>query len=317
MDGDKMDTGNSILQGSEEEIRGAIHAFEEILEAMPTDRVALETLFEGHLMLDQHDKAAEFLARLAVTILEENDSEALQGLLPALHQHSGMNADVAAALNQAEAQLSSPQADGPKPKIVAPANPTPESADLNITLEDLNNNDITAELSMAWNVHQAGEISEEEYATVVHDLSELSSRQLDVPVTVLHVLEDRNSPSLDRVLQFVVRDTNTPFIKLSRFDLDPASIHLRLPEPMVRSRGALVYEVMAKDAMVAILNPYDEELKKRVQKTLGVTCHFFLTSSEEYDAALIKLYTALPEETDFTRGKGEGSGKKLGLRLKN
>lgn len=311
-----MEIGNSILQGSEEEVRGAIHAFEEILESMPNDRVALETLFEGHLMLDQHDNAAKFLARLTETILEENDSEALQGLLPALHQHAGLNADVASLLNRAETLIRSSPLPAAKAAPDTPVTTHPASSESGRTLPAFNNNDITAELSMAWNIHQAGEFSEEEYAAVVHDLSELSNRHLDVPVTVLHVLEDRSSSSLTRVLQFVVQDTNTPFITLSRFDLDPTSINLRLPEAMVRCRGALVYEVMAKDAMVAILNPYDEELKERIKATLNTKCHFFLTSSEEYDAAVKKLYAVTPAESSEAQGNKEESDKKLSLRLK-
>jgi len=184
----------------------------------------------------------------------------------------------------------------------------------------MNANDITAELTMAWNVHQAQVFTEEEYSAVVHDLSELCTRQLDVPVTVLHVLGDRHSASLERVIQFVALDSNTPFVRLNRFDMDPTLINNPLPENTARHLGALVFDEMADDALVAILNPYDDALKEHVKQQLKTNCHFFLTNTEEYDAAITKLYASLSQDFSASTISEEpasaDSEKRLSLRLR-
>ena len=51
-------------KSSDANVRDAIVAFEQILEAIPDDRVALEMLAEAHEQAGNKDKAVEYLARL-------------------------------------------------------------------------------------------------------------------------------------------------------------------------------------------------------------------------------------------------------------
>ena len=313
-----METGSSLLQGSIEEVRGAISAFEEILHAMPNDRVALETLYEGYLMLNQSEQAAKFLVRLTNTMLEENDNAAVAELMPALRKHAQADADVAAILDQVETRLGTK----PSSEKTEASSETPGESNTPAPKQELNANDITAELSMAWNIMQGQVFSEDEYSEVVHDLSELCSKQLNVPVSVLHVLADRTSANLEKIIQFVARDTNTPFIKLSRYDLDPTLLPYQLPEKTSHHRGALVFETMDGNAMVAILNPYDLQLLEHVTSELNCDCHFYITSAQEYDQALDKLFAnSLNDHTATSlsadQDKAEAPERKSGLRLKS
>ena len=61
-------------------------------------------------------------------------------------------------------------------------------------------------------------------------------------------------------------------------------------------RGAIVFELMGRDALVAILNPYDTELRKDVESITGKKCHFYMVSAESYDNCLGMIRAALKAE---------------------
>ena len=70
-------------------------------------------------------------------------------------------------------------------------------------------------------------------------------------------------------------------------------------------RGAIVFELMGRDALVAILNPYDAELRKEVESITGKECHFYMVAAESYDHCLDTIRAAL---------KAEASKRKSNLR---
>ena len=61
---------------SEAEIWNAIAAFEKILEAIPNDRISLETLIEAYEKVGDHTRAKEYLLRLANVLIDESDEDA-------------------------------------------------------------------------------------------------------------------------------------------------------------------------------------------------------------------------------------------------
>ena len=150
------------------------------------------------------------------------------------------------------------------------------------------NIDITNELALAWNLLQANELSQEDYSNVVHDLSENSSKNIQVPVSVLHVLQDRSFKNIEKVMKFLIKDSGMPMVSLSSYET-PKEIYSLLPLPFAMHRGAIAFEQMSHDLLVAVLNPYDAVLQADVKKATGKNCHFFLTMSGEYDNMLEKL----------------------------
>ena len=62
----------------------AVEAFEQILDAIPNDRVALETLFEAYEQIGQTARAVEYLVRLGQSVCEEQDTEAAPEILAKL-----------------------------------------------------------------------------------------------------------------------------------------------------------------------------------------------------------------------------------------
>ena len=101
-------------------------------------------------------------------------------------------------------------------------------------------------------------------------------------MTVLHVLHDRTFKNLDKVLTFLSSQSGLPIVSLSNFEVQKDTFKL-LSEDFMMHRGAIVFELMGRDALVAILNPYDAELRKEVESITGKECHFDMVAAESYD----------------------------------
>lgn len=243
-----------------------------ILEALPHDTIALAALCEAYEESGDLENAAKYLVQLGRVILAERDVETAITLVETLkrattnetpsaertiRQLTELIADQAAAAPKAEASL-------------------PESSKAV---------DISEELTLAWNLLQSEELTQEEYSTVVQDLSENASRNTDVPTSVLHVLQDRSFKQLQRIVASLVQATGLPLIALSNFEV-PSDVSSLLPEAFMTRRGAIAFETMSDDLLVAILNPYATSLMGRISDLTGKRCHFYLTTAADYDATL-------------------------------
>lgn len=271
---DKLDSS-----AADDGVREAISAFEQILEALPNDRLALETLIEAYEQLGEHDKALTYLLRLAHIVAEEADPEAIPAVAEKL-QKLGAEHDTAREMLKQLARVSSPE------EKQAPAKPVETAPRKTV--------DIAAELALAWNLAQAGEISQEDYANVAHDLSENTMKNVVTPVTVQHALADRGFKNMDKVLRFMAVNSGMPIIPLGSFDLQREAAGL-LPLDFMTRRAAVVFDLMGHEALVALLNPYDTELREEVLRRVGRPCHFFLTTAHAYDLYLERLAKALQQ----------------------
>lgn len=266
-----MKQGNSG-NNSESEVWNAISAFEAILEAMPNDRVALETLYKAYDQIGEASRAIEYLVRFSEAVVEEGDTESAPELLQRISEITDEDEHVQSVKKRLEDLIKGN--DG--------ASLEEELSDSASAMAMRKTIDITNELSLAWNLQQAGQLSEDQYSSVVHDLSENSTKNIESPVSVLHVLSDRGLLNLDDVVGFLAKDSSTPIIKLSNFELQHEAYSL-LPIEFMTCRGAIIFELMGKDALVAILNPYDKEIRTDLTQVTRKNCHYFLVTAEEYD----------------------------------
>lgn len=257
----------------ESEVRNAIDAFEQILQAMPEDRTALETLYEAYEHIGDKVRAVGYLVRLATQVMSEGDTRAIPWIHDALLRHTEDHADAKRVQVQIEAYLANAGASSPSAKK-APAKH-----------ESGKGVDISGELALAWSLRQDGVLTRDEYSTIVQDVTENSTKNIGVPVTVLHAIDDRKFANLNQILAHISRDSVTPFITLSMFEFDFRKFSA-LPATFATQRGAMVYERMGQEVLVAVLNPYNKQLRTDVEKALGQTCHYYLVSPEDYNAFL-------------------------------
>jgi|GEM_PF-575271 len=290
----------------ESEVWNAIMAFEQILEAIPNDRTSLETLSDAYEQIGDLTKAKDYTLRLAKVILDEADNESAAGILPKIQHYASEDPAVKDLLKKIEnltkLAATPPKADGkPDEKNVAIPGSSPASihhvatAAATPAAEIKSAFNITSELSFAWNLMKSNDLSQEEYSSLVQDLTEMSSTDATVTVSVLHVLNDRGFKNLFKIMVSVAKDCGTPILNLSSFDIQATAYSLLPPEFMIR-RGVLPFELFGKDCLAVIMNPYDKQLMKDVESITGRKFHFFLTLPAEFDSAMAKIVATLQDK---------------------
>ncbi|MBN1556849.1 MAG: hypothetical protein JW951_01740 [Lentisphaerae bacterium] len=281
----------------EAEVWNAISAFEQILEAMPEDRTSLEALAGAYAQIGDHARARDYLIRLADVVVGGGDAAAAGELAGRLRPLEGGDERVAALVARLDA-LGAGGGGGAAPESGTAAQPGREEILARLRRGGFN---MAEAISFAWELMEAGELSESEYAKVVQDLTEMSVGGDTATVSVLHVLEARGSKSLDRVLAYCAREHGTAVVALSGFDLQYAIVTL-LPQDVTVRCGALVFELLGDDALVVLMNPYDAGLRADLETLVGKRCHFFLALPSEFDQALERVGTLI-EEHNLEQGE--------------
>ncbi len=261
----------------EEEVWSAIAAFEQILEAMPEDRASLETLSHAYGQIGDHAKAYEYLLRLGKVLVAEGDQGAALDILDRLREMSAGDRAGVELIAEIEGMASdaAPPPAAPSEPVVAKVRMSPS---------------ISEELAFTWNLLQAGELTQEEYASVVQDLTEMSGSDSSVTVSVLHALEARGYKGVDRVVVHASQDCATPYISLDSIEISQEAGGL-LPLEFVVRRGALVFDFVGTHALVVVMNPYDTGLRKDVERLAGHPCDFYLSHAAEFDRAVERITT--------------------------
>lgn len=272
------------------EVMAAISAFEQILEAIPNDRASLEALSHAYQQIGDSAKAKDYLIRLGHILLEEDDQAAAADLKASLVDYAEDDPEARELLAKIEKLVPTPEESDTAEETVVQAQTRKASTDTVRTTFSM-----AEELSFAWNLMEANELTQEEYASVVQDLTEMSASETMSTVSVLHVLEARGFKNLERILGYLSKQCGTPLISLAMFDFPTEAVSLMPMDFMVR-RGALIFELIGNDALAAVMNPYDKQLRKDVEAVTGKHCHFFLTLPKEFDQALEKM-SAVESET--------------------
>ena len=277
-----MDRPRQFDKSPESEIWNAIDAFEQILKAIPDDRTALETLFDAYDHIGDKSKALEYLVMLVQIIIEEGDTDSV----PWTYESLIRIGEGSAIANQAIKELDN--------LMLNMGLPSPSELS-NSGSSSTQGTDVSSELSMAWTLRQSGEVTEDEYSLIVKDLTENSAKHIEVPVSVQHVLYDRNFSNQEKVLAFMSTDSGIPFVHLSMFEFDRSKF-TALSSEFAIHKGAMVFEQMGKEYLVAILNPNNPELRNEIEASIGHPCHFYLTSAQDYDSYLMRSRQAATAE---------------------
>jgi tetratricopeptide (TPR) repeat protein len=290
----KVDRAGKDLEA---EVWTAIAAFEQILEAMPTDRASLDALSNAYEQIGDHTRAKDYLLRFASILLEEGDVRTASELVEKLSRYEDQDPRIKEIVSQIKG-VQSAEATAKE----SPAMDTSATRPTKIKTRGSVNSSFSMqeEMSFAWTLSEAQQITQEEYAGIVQDLTDLSANAANSTVSVLHVLENRAFKNLERIISFAARQCSAPIISVASFDIKPEPVAV-LPLDFMLRRGALVFELLGKDALVVIMNPYDKQLRKDVEALACRRCHFFMTLASEFDRALGKARDVLSAEPS---GKG-------------
>lgn len=267
----------------ESQVWNAIAAFEQIVETIPNDRVSLEALSHAYEQVGDLSRARDYLARLVGVVIEEKDREAAETLRERLVELAATDPLSRETLARVDDFIAA--STGEIKHFDIGEEPLLQSQGAKFDDADWRSAHVTSELSFAWTLFQAGELTQEDYAMVAQDLSAISTNPALVTVSVLHVLHDRGNRSLDRVMAFTARDSATPLIPLSLFEFQD-SLSSLIPKAFMVRYGVMPFEMMGNDILVVLLNPYNRQLREKVESLIGRRCHFFMTSPHEFDTTV-------------------------------
>ena len=159
---------------TDENLSDSIEMLEQILEVMPQDLEALKALYNAYGQCGSRDRAFEYLGLIANIVYDCNDAETAEFVVRELHAfEEEFPSETATQLVRIQA-------------LVNPDKSTP-SESTTPTPSPVSETEIGEELALAWKLYEEEQLSQEEYSSVLHDLTEVSSKEVDVPVSVLHV----------------------------------------------------------------------------------------------------------------------------------
>lgn len=263
--------------GANEELQQTAAMLQQILEVIPDDLFTLRALYETFLKLELPEEAFDCLKRL------DDDARALQNaemMTFVFNQYTSIADEMPEVRKRMERLSELQRATG----VADGATSAKPSAG--------RKSDIESEMALAWDLFQDEQLSQEEYSNVLHDLTEMSASNVSVPVTVLHILQDRNFGRFERLMTHLCQKSGVPIIALSQFD-EREELREVLPLDFISRNGALPFAQVGRDLLLAVLNPLDKVLIRRADELSGRRCHAYLVSPQEYDQRLAAIKKAL------------------------
>lgn len=265
----------------ENSLADSIAMLEQILEVMPEDMDSLRALYAAHQQGGQAGKAFEYLNRMIDVVAQSGDVADTTFVVQELERFEATHPSEIAAQRARLRTLSASAEEASNTR----SGKGSEASAQSIKAAEA---DISEELALAWRLYEEGQLSQEEYSSVLHDLTEVSSKELDVPASVLHVLNDRGFTQMNRIMNYMSSRSGVPCLSLASYELVEQVAGV-LPLELSAHEGALPFAFFGNDLLVAVLNPFNNMLVDKVERVGGHRCHTFLVAPEDYDLALGRL----------------------------
>ena len=264
---------NSDSPNPDPDFTTVIHSLEQIIETVPDDLVALEMLAHIYEQNGEQDKMRNSLFSLGEIIVRNNDADFAEYIHDRM-QNVGLCEDMGEDACNLIKQLS----------LKISSGKTVLSDEL--LVDDLSGSfEVMDELAFAWRLFEAGELKQDEYSDLAKDMSEMRIGNHLSTISVLHTLDARAFGGMERVMDFIARDTKVPIVSLDLFHVKEDVFNL-LPLDFIIKRGAMVYDLIADDALVVVMNPLDSALRRLIESQLKKVCHYYVSLPSEFDAVI-------------------------------
>ncbi len=278
-------------QIQEEDVWSSISSNEEVLERVPNDHKALHSLFVAYGQIGDHTKAKEYIVRLADVALLENSGVVAIDVINELRSYAEDDPSLNEILLQIDLLSQTAVAKG------ASLSSGKKKASIELKAESATFS-LASEMTFAWKLVESGDLSQAEYAGVINDLTEMSGQSDGLTISLLHVLESRNIGDIDKYMGSFVEKCGTPIISLDNFEVTLESVFV-FPINFVVARGVIVFDFIGSEVLVAVLNPYDLDVRSEVTELLhGKTCHFFVTKPSQFDRRVEKIREIIRDRED-------------------
>jgi len=273
----------------EKELTESIAYFERILDVLPAERTALEFLCVACLQLGDNEKFLKYAVALSEVVLHENDASGAAELVEKLKDNEDSRAK--SAVLKLQVLL------GPKPVLQF------EKPELRRTAATPSVA-ARAEIALLERLVADGVLSRSLVQSAFDQLENLPTSGGDFLISALVILEKENLAGAADAVAAVADAAFAPPVPLEAFELVPADVR-RLPERLVKVRGAVPFAKLGNEWAVAVLNPLDELLREEIETTLGAKCHFFLAPPAMVEKVLERVFKSDEEKgEEGLRAKG-------------
>lgn len=263
--------------GDDSSVWGVIQSLEQIVELLPEDVSALESLAGAYEQAGDTARAHQTLMKLAELAIQGGDLERAEEIA-ATQLGKGFDEpellELKDRISSAKSEQPSPpprqeQAE-PTPQPVASREKTGPEADLH------------AELDFGWSLLEAEQVSQDQYEHAVDALTEahINSHGRG-PISFLLELASMDQANISRVLGHVSAENRVPFIELRRCQI-PAEALANFSLDKIRRWCAIPFGVLGNERMIAVLNPTNERLMQALRTNAGGRVHIYLTSPEDF-----------------------------------
>jgi len=254
-----------------------IHTFESILELFPHDTGALASLAAAYEQAGDTAKTVATLRQLAGLYIDGREWLSARQIAERLLVLQPGDAEAERLWQTAAENTFDEGGDGPL-QLSLPSTET--SADTSPMV------DIEGELELGWLLLENEVITPAEHEAAIATLTEgrLNPMSEDL-MSLLADLASMETVSMDRVVDFLCTQTNTPYIDVERVEL-PDDLPQGLPLRACRRMGVLPFGQVGGEALVAILNPFCLGLRETVASRLGTNVHFYLTAPGQLQTVL-------------------------------
>lgn len=275
---------------NEDELWSAISSLELILDVMPEDKISLQTLAAAYVDIGDISKAVELKVRLGNIALDEqiiSEAAEIEEELADLRDH---DENVKEFLDRYESMK---DMEDKKQEVVAVSEPENSATTPDDAFRDLDKPfDISKEISLAWEIFQSKLLTEEEYSSVVRDLTDMTVSQSVITVSTLHAIQSRGYKTIENIIAYLGETYNAPFVNISSFDLQESVLKL-LPVRLMIKFGVLPFDVLGnKSLLMVVMNPADTKLVKQISTILNRKCYAYTTYPHEFDQVLMQLHNA-------------------------
>ena len=258
-----------------QKIREGIEFFEKMLEVIPDDRTALEFLCMAYEQVGDTEKQSRALIKMATLLLKEDDREAALRVADQLELSD--SPDARAAVLNIRARCAPPS--------MAHARPPSEQA-----VADA----VKMELELVQMLERRKGIDEATAKGLREMLESLTKQRGTFLVSALALLEHEFPDAAEKAACTVADAASAPPLPMAIFQ-PQADLLARLPRLLVCVNGVFPFAEMGGVPLVALANPYDRDLRARVEGLLGSECRFYLALPRDIEDVLSNLP---PEEEE-------------------
>lgn len=262
------------------EVLDAIHLLEEGLPEVADPVGIYVTLFDIYSEMENMNEAGHCLVEAARLVEPGEHGDLIYFLYNQLELFAQLNPDAQSAYERLGAFIG--QDDG-----------SLNANTLFLDQRKLYEVDLIPELLLANHLHRSRVISDQEYHIALQDLCTVSSREPGNPRSCLYALSDRELPHADKAVEFLAHDAATPFLDLNLIQVEPQFFEM-LPHEFCLRRAACVFGEVGGEPLVALLNPFNLQLKEDVTRMIDRAPHFYLTSAPAYQAYLDRQLAVSP-----------------------